>query len=241
MAMRIAVVSILPPMFDAVTQYGVSSRAVSCKAVELTVFNPRDYAEDAHRTVDYRPYGGGPGMVMAAPPVVAAIQAAKLWCESADFDDGSAEVVYLSPQGRDLTQSAIDEWAVRSRPLVLLCGRYEGLDERVIDRYVDTEISLGDFVMSGGELGAMAIFDAVVRRLPGVLGHPLSAEQDSFQGGLLDCPHYTRPEVFEGQEVPAVLKSGHHGDIRQWRQQQAEERTRLRRPDLWKKWLEGQD
>lgn len=223
--LRVAVVTIFPEMFDALSGYGISGRAVREGLVELRYWNPRDYATDRHRSVDDRPYGGGPGMVMSAPPLCAAIRAAR------DDLGAGARVLYLSPQGTTLTQRRVHE-LVAGGPLVLLAGRYEGVDERVIESEVDEEISLGDYVLSGGELPAMVLLDAMIRLLPGALGHDESAVQDSFAQGLLDCPHYTRPEVFEGRAVPPVLLSGDHERIREWRLAQSRERTRSRRPDL---------
>ncbi len=223
--LRVAVVTIFPEMFAALSGYGISGRAVRDGLVELRCWNPRDYARDRHRSVDDRPYGGGPGMVMSAPPLCAAIRAARSEL------GGAARVIYLSPQGVTLRQRRVEELA-QGGPLVLLAGRYEGVDERVIDTEVDEEISLGDYVLSGGELPAMVLLDALIRLLPGALGHDESALQDSFAQGTLDCPHYTRPEVFEGRAVPEVLLSGDHGRIRAWRLEQARERTRIRRPDL---------
>ena len=224
--MRFDVISLFPEMFTAMRQ-GVTGRAVERGQVALQLWNPRDYADDVHRTVDDRPYGGGPGMVMMVEPLRQAIEAAK---EAAP----DSRVLYLSPQGRSLDQAAVREMATEPG-LVLLAGRYEGVDERLIDAHVDQEWSIGDYVLSGGELPAMVLMDAVIRLLPGVLGHADSAEQDSYVDGLLDCPPYTRPDEIEGRAVPEVLKSGNHELIRRWRLQQALGRTWLRRPDL----LEG--
>ena len=224
--MRFDVISLFPEMFDAM-RHGVTGRAIERGQASLRLWNPRDYADDVHRTVDDRPYGGGPGMVMMVEPLRQAIEAAR-----AAVPD--SRVVYLSPQGRRLDQAAVRSLA-DGPGLVLLAGRYEGVDERLIDAYVDEEWSIGDYVLSGGELPAMVLMDAVIRLLPGVLGHADSAEQDSYVDGLLDCPHYTRPEVIGGRTVPEVLKSGNHELIRRWRLQQALGRTWLRRPDL----LEG--
>lgn len=222
--MKIAVITLFPEMFAAITDYGVSGRAVKQGLVELKYFNPRDWTLDKHQTVDDRPYGGGPGMVMKIQPLQDALAAAKIWAEE-------AQVIYLSPQGPPLEQSVAGELAEAGN-LVLLAGRYEGVDERLLEREVDREISIGDYVLSGGELAAMVVVDAVTRLIPGALGHAQSAEQDSFSEGLLDCPHYTRPEKFAGQVVPAVLMSGNHKNIRLWRHKQALGRTWLRRPDL---------
>ncbi len=224
--MRFDVISLFPEMFAAMRQ-GVTGRAIERGQVTLQLWNPRDYADDAHRTVDDRPYGGGPGMVMMVEPLRQAIQAARAAVPE-------SRVLYLSPQGRSLDQAAVREMAAEPG-LVLLAGRYEGVDERLIDAFVDEEWSIGDYVLSGGELPAMVLMDAVIRLLPGVLGHADSAEQDSYVDGLLDCPHYTRPEEIEGSAVPEVLTSGNHELIRRWRLQQALGRTWLRRPDL----LEG--
>lgn len=229
--LRVAVVTIFPEMFEALTGHGISGRACREGLVELRCWNPRDYASDRHRSVDDRPYGGGPGMVMMASPLCAAIRDAKR-----SLGEG-ARVIYLSPQGAQLTQRRVEELAAGG-PLALVAGRYEGIDERVIESEVDEELSLGDYVLSGGELPAMVLLDAMIRLLPGALGHGESATQDSFAGGLLDCPHYTRPEIFEGRGVPQVLLSGNHERIRAWRHEQATARTRSRRPDLL---AEGED
>ena len=225
--MRFDVISLFPEMFDAL-RLGITGRALERGQASLTLWNPRDYADDVHRTVDDRPYGGGPGMVMMVEPlrraIIAATQAAP-----------GSRVAYLSPQGRRLNDAAVRELAERQSGLILLAGRYEGIDERLIEAFVDEEWSIGDYVLSGGELPAMVLMDAVIRMLPGALGHSQSAAQDSYADGLLDCPHYTRPEVIEGRTVPEVLLSGDHERIRRWRQQQALGRTWLRRPDL----LEG--
>lgn len=227
--MRFDVVTLFGPMFDAVTQHGVSRRAVERSIVELHCWNPRDFACDNYRTVDDRPYGGGPGMVMLAEPLERAIQSARL--AQRDVGVASPKVIYLSPQGRMLDHRLVMQLAGEPG-LILLAGRYEGVDERVIERQVDMEISIGDYVLSGGELGAMVLIDAVVRQLPGVLNDAGSAEQDSFVDGLLDCPHYTRPEVYEESRVPDVLLSGNHAEINRWRLKQALGRTWLRRPEL---------
>ena len=221
--MRFDVISLFPEMFAAM-RVGVTGRAIERGQVQLTLWNPRDFADDMHRTVDDRPYGGGPGMVMTVEPLRRAISAARAVASA-------SRVVYLNPQGRRLDQAAVREMAGRPG-LVLLAGRYEGIDERLIEACVDEEWSIGDYVLSGGELPAMVLMDAVIRQLPGVLGHADSAEQDSYAGGLLDCPHYTRPEEIEGRRVPEVLTSGNHDLIRRWRLQQALGRTWLRRPDL---------
>ncbi|MDR6179692.1 tRNA (guanine37-N1)-methyltransferase [Pseudomonas sp. SORGH_AS 211] len=221
--MRIAVISLFPEMFEAVSAYGVSGRAMKQGLLELTCYNPRSYTEDRHQTVDDRPFGGGPGMVMKIQPLERALADAK--------GDSAAKVIYLSPQGRKLDQAAVRELA-QEEHLILIAGRYEGIDERFIETHVDEEWSIGDYVLSGGELPAMVLIDGVTRLLPGALGHVDSAEQDSFTDGLLDCPHYTRPEVYEGRRVPDVLLSGNHEHIRRWRLQQSLGRTAERRADL---------
>jgi tRNA (guanine37-N1)-methyltransferase len=221
--MRFDVISLFPAMFDAMRQ-GVTGRAIERGRVELVQWNPRDFADDVHRTVDDRPYGGGPGMVMMVEPLRAAIRAAR---EAAP----QSRVLYLSPQGRRFDQASAERMAAGDG-LILLAGRYEGVDERLIEGEVDEEWSIGDYVLSGGELPAMVLMDAVIRLIPGVLGHADSAQQDSHVDGLLDCPHYTRPEEIDGRRVPAVLLSGDHERIRRWRLKQALGRTWLRRPDL---------
>lgn len=223
--LKIAVVSIFPDMFNAIADFGVSGRAIKQGLVELKVLTPRDFAHDRHSTVDERPYGGGPGMVMMVQPLRDAIAAAKNWAGN------DAKVIYLSPQGRTLDQTGVAELA-GYRNMVLVAGRYEGIDERLLQTVIDEEWSVGDYVLSGGELPAMVLIDSVIRLVPGALGHALSAEQDSFADGLLDCPHYTRPEDFEGMRVPEVLLSGNHELIRRWRLKQSLGRTWLRRPDL---------
>lgn len=223
--MWIGAVSLFPEMFAAVTECGVTGRAVRDGLLTFRSWNPRDFTHDRHRTVDDRPYGGGPGMLMKVQPLRDAIHAAR------EAAPGKACVVYLSPQGERLDQSVVESLVAQER-LILVAGRYEGVDERLIATEVDREVSLGDFVLSGGELAAMAVIDAVTRLIPGALGHAQSAEQDSFADGLLDCPHYTRPEVYEGLAVPEVLLGGHHDQIRRWRLKQSLRRTRERRPDL---------
>lgn len=221
-------VTLFPDMFDAFLTQGVIGRAVKSGRIHAQCFNPRDYTYDKHRTVDDRPYGGGPGMLMMVQPLTDAINAAQAAA------GGDARVIYLSPQGNTLNQQKVKH-LVQSNKLILVAGRYEGIDERVIQSMVDEEISLGDFVLSGGEIPAMALVDSVARLIPGVLGHELSAECDSFEDGLLDCPHYTRPEVLNGEQVPAVLLSGNHEKIRRWRLKQSLGRTWQRRPDMFKK------
>lgn len=226
--MWLGVVSLFPGMFDAVTEYGVTGRAVKKNLLQLDFWNPRDFATDKHRTVDDRPYGGGPGMLMKVEPLRDAILAAK---QAAGAD---AKVIYMSPQGRPLDQQGVLELASRER-MVIVAGRYEGIDERVVETLIDEEWSIGDYVLSGGELAALTLIDSVSRMVPGVLGHEDSAEEDSFASGLLDCPHYTRPEEIDGLKVPDVLLSGNHEAIRRWRLQQSLGRTWLRRPELLEK------
>ena len=217
-------------MFSAVTQSGITRRALEERLWAWQVWNPRDFAGNAWGRVDDRPFGGGPGMVMQPGPLEKAIVAAQAQQRQAGLV--SSRVICLSPQGAPLTHDRVMQLAKGKEGLILLCGRYEGIDERLIERCVDEEISIGDFVLSGGELPAMVLIDAVVRQLPGVLGDAASAVEDSFVSGLLDCPHYTRPEVYEGQAVPEVLVSGDHKRIRRWRLKQSLARTRKRRPDL---------
>ena len=226
------VVTLFPEMFVALTQSGVTRRALEEGRWSLDFWNPRDFTGDNHRTVDDRPYGGGPGMVMMPGPLEAAIEAAKARQAAAGVE--KSRVLCLSPQGASLTHQRVMHFveAAEAEGVILLCGRYEGIDERLIERCVDEEISIGDFVLSGGEIPAMALLDAVVRQLPGVLNDAESATQDSFVAGLLDCPHYTRPEDYSGQRVPETLLSGHHEQIRRWRLKQALGRTWQRRPDL---------
>jgi len=222
--MKLGLITLFPEMFAAISDYGVTSRGFRQRRVSMQCWSPRSFTSDRHQTVDDRPYGGGPGMVMMAGPVSSAIQEAKTALPK-------ARVIYLSPQGKRLTQPAVELLAAQEE-LILLCGRYEGIDERLLVSAVDEEWSIGDYILSGGELAAMVLIDAVVRLLPGVLGHELSAEQDSFSNGLLDCPHYTRPEYYDGVPVPEVLMSGNHEAIRLWRLQQSLLRTQGRRPDL---------
>lgn len=223
--MRVDVLSLFPEMFAAIGEYGITSRAVRQGLLQLHCWNPRDYTEDRHHTVDDRPFGGGPGMVMKIKPLELALASAK------SAAGGVAKVIYLSPQGRRLDQAAVRELA-SEECLILIAGRYEGIDERFIEAHVDEEWSIGDYVLSGGELPAMVLMDAVIRLLPGVLNHAQSAEQDSFVDGLLDCPHYTRPEEYQGVRVPDVLLSGDHARIARWRLKQSLGRTASRRPDL---------
>ena len=224
--MWLGIVTLFPEMFRAVTDFGVTGRAVKNGLLELHTWNPRDFTHDKHRTVDDRPFGGGPGMLMMVQPLRDAIHAAK-----AAADEG-AKVVYLSPQGRKLTQRGVEELS-ENQKLILVCGRYEGIDERIIQTEVDEEWSIGDYVLSGGELPAMTLIDSVSRLVPGVLGKQASAEQDSFSDGLLDCPHYTRPESLDGLDVPKVLLSGNHKNIKRWRHQQSLKRTLQRRPEIF--------
>jgi tRNA (guanine37-N1)-methyltransferase len=219
-------VTLFPQMFAALTESGITGRALKAARYDLELWNPRDFTSDNYRTVDDRPYGGGPGMVMLAEPLEQALAAAK-----GRIAGGGRKVIYLSPQGRVLDHRKVMELAA-GPGAVLLCGRYESVDERLVRRAVDEEVSIGDYVLSGGELAAMVLIDAVVRQLPGVLGDEDSAAQDSFVDGLLDCPHYTRPEEFAGERVPQVLLSGNHAEIERWRLKQALGRTWLRRPDL---------
>ena len=216
------------------TAFGVLGRAIKQQQLNLQCFNPRDYTEDKHHTVDDRPYGGGPGMLMKVEPLAKAIMAAREAAgeASGDVAGKAAKVVYLSPQGRQLNQQLVVNTAEQKNDLILIAGRYEGIDERLIESLVDEEWSIGDYVLSGGEFAALVVVDAITRLIPGVLGDDESAIQDSFMQGLLDCPHYTRPETVDGQEVPDVLLSGDHKAIRRWRLKQSLGRTWLRRPDL---------
>ncbi|MEB0135113.1 tRNA (guanosine(37)-N1)-methyltransferase TrmD [Actimicrobium sp. CCC2.4] len=227
--MQFDVITLFPEMFTALTQSGITRRAFEQKKWGLSLWNPRDFTSDKHRTVDDRPYGGGPGMVMLVKPLEAAIVASK--ARQQQLGLAVPRVVYLSPQGRALTHERVMQLALEPG-LILLCGRYEAVDQRLIERCVDEEISLGDFVLSGGELPAMALMDAVIRQLPGALHDDASAVEDSFVNGLLDCPHYTRPEVAEGVVVPPVLMGGNHADILKWRREQALAATFRKRPDL---------
>ena len=226
---RFDVVTIFPEMFAAVRDFGISRRAADRGLWSLKCWNPRDYTTDPHRTVDDRPYGGGPGMVMLVDPLSQAIACAKASQQQALGQSG--RVVYLSPQGCPLDHAGVLR-LVAEPSLVLLCGRYEGVDQRLIDAHVDEEVSIGDFVVSGGELPAMLLIDAIVRHLPGALNDADSAVEDSFADGLLDCPHYTRPEVYGERQVPPVLLSGNHAEIRKWRLMQALGATWLKRPDI---------
>ena len=223
--MDIDVITLFPGMFDAITDYGVTSRAVKKGLLAVNCWNPRDYTEDRHRTVDDRPYGGGPGMVMKTDPLEKTLD------DILGQKSSTRKVIYLSPQGQKFDHSMAKEFSALPG-FILLSGRYEGVDERFLDDRVDHEISIGDFVLTGGELAAMLMIDAIARLIPGVLGNECSAEADSFVEGLLDCPHYTRPEEYKGQNVPEVLLSGNHEAIRIWRLKQSLGRTWLRRPEL---------
>lgn len=225
--MHISVITLFPEMLEAVTHYGISGRAVTSGKLTVAAVNPREFTQDRHQTVDDRPFGGGPGMVMQVAPLKAAIAKAKT-------AQPTARVIYLSPQGTTLTQQKVTQLA-QGGPLILLAGRYEGVDERLLESEVDEQLSIGDYVLSGGELPALVLIDSLTRCLPEALGHEQSAEQDSFSGDLqylLDCPHYTRPEEIDGQRVPEVLLSGHHGKIARWRLKQSLGRTWQLRPDL---------
>ena len=242
--LQVNVVTLFPEMFDALSEWGISGRACRNKLLDLKCYNPRSYTEDRHQTVDDRPYGGGPGMVIMVEPLRRALQA--IAADAGQREGGSekaarARVINLSPQGQPLTQRKVLELAALPA-MTLVCGRYEGIDQRFIDDEVDEQISLGDYVISGGELAAMVVIDAVIRQLPGALGDSESAEQESFvREGLLDYPHYTRPESLDGQQVPPVLLSGDHAAIEQWRLLQALRRTREQRPDLWQQLQLGED
>ncbi|MES2580465.1 MAG: tRNA (guanosine(37)-N1)-methyltransferase TrmD [Pseudomonadota bacterium] len=226
--MRFDVISLFPDMFDAISQYGITSRALERKIYDLNVINPRDFTKDNHKTVDDRPYGGGPGMVMLAEPLEKSIDLAKKNQAALGI---KSHVIHLSPRGTPLSHQKVMQLS-QQQGLILLASRYEGVDERLLSALVDEEISIGDYVLSGGELPAMALIDAVVRQLPGVLGDADSAIEDSFVNGLLDYPHYTRPEEYESKKVPEVLLSGNHAKIREWRLKQSLLLTRAKRPDL---------
>lgn len=234
--MNIVIITLFPEMFEALTCYGITGRAVNNGLVKIKCINPREFTTDRHQTVDDRPYGGGPGMVMRMEPLLKAVDQARAWLGQQASFDGDCDtkrikVIYLSPQGRKLDQSGVIELKSQG-DLVLIAGRYEGVDERFIDAAVDEEWSIGDYVLSGGELPAMVLIDALTRFLPGALGDSDSAEQDSFVGGLLDCPHYTRPEHYQDRSVPSVLLSGDHKRIERWRLSQSLGRTWERRADL---------
>ncbi|GAA5163361.1 tRNA (guanosine(37)-N1)-methyltransferase TrmD [Viridibacterium curvum] len=225
MTRRFDVITLFPEMFAALREYGISRRAYEKKLWSLHCWNPRDFTNDVHRTVDDRPYGGGPGMLMIPEPLEKAVSAVR------EAQPKVGRIVYLSPQGAPLTHQTVQRLAAEES-LTLLCGRYEGVDQRLIDRCVDEEVSIGDFVVSGGELPAMMLMDAIIRLLPGALNDADSAQEDSFVEGVLDCPHYTRPEEYAGARVPAVLMSGNHAEIRRWRLKQSLGRTWMKRPDL---------
>lgn len=227
-----AVITLFPEMFDTITAYGISGRAVKRNLVQIECINPRDFAQGNYKKVDERPFGGGPGMVMMAEPLAKAIQHAKQLAKQAGRDH--VPVVYMSPQGQTLNEVTVQQYQQQYDSLIVLCGRYEGVDERLIQRYVDIELSIGDYVLSGGELPAMVLLDSLIRRLPEAMSDEQSAVQDSFVDGLLDCPQYTKPDVFEGLAVPDVLKSGHHANIEKWRFLQRYQRTLQRRPELVK-------
>ena len=222
--MNFQAISLFPEMFDAITKHGITARALARKIYSLNLINPREFTTDNHKTVDDRPYGGGPGMVMLAAPLAQATRAAKAVSPN-------AKVIHLSPRGKALNHQKVMELS-QQQGLILLASRYEGVDERLLDALVDEEISIGDYVLSGGELPAMALIDAIVRQLPGSLGDADSALEDSFVNGLLDCPHYTRPETYDNKCVPEVLLSGNHAKIREWRLKQSLLLTRAKRPDL---------
>jgi tRNA (guanine37-N1)-methyltransferase len=223
---KICLITLFPELIEQAVAYGVLGRAIKQQQLELQYFNPRDFTQDKHRTVDDKPYGGGPGMLMKVEPLCQAILAAKAATGEA------SRVIYLSPQGRRLEQAQLVDTAAADKDLILIAGRYEGIDERIIESLVDEEWSIGDYVLSGGEFAALVVIDAVTRLIPGVLGDDESALQDSFMQGLLDCPHYTRPEVINDQVVPAVLLGGDHSAIQRWRLKQALGRTWSRRPEL---------
>lgn len=231
-APRFDVITLFPALVQSVAASGIAARALQRGLWDLQCWNPRDQTQDVHRTVDDRPFGGGPGMVMMAQPLAATVDLIQE--RRTHASRGVAPVVLLSPQGQRFDQDLAQQWA-SSDGFILVCGRYEGVDQRFIERRVDLELSIGDFVLSGGELAAMVMIDACVRLLPGALRDPESAQQDSFSGGragLLDCPHYTRPDDFEGLTVPEVLRSGHHAQIERWRREQSLQLTAQRRPDL---------
>ena len=241
--MFFAVITLFPEMFEAITRFGISGRAAQRELMQIHCINPRDYAEGNYKRVDERPFGGGPGMVMMAEPLAKAIRRDKELAHEAGAVN--VPVVYMSPQGQTLNETAVQKF-VQYDGLIVLCGRYEGVDERLIQKYVDQEWSIGDYVLSGGELPAMVLLDSIIRRLPGAMSDEQSHVQDSFVDGLLDCPQYTKPDHFEGLDVPEVLKSGHHANIEKWRFLQRYQRTLERRPELveqvelskqQKKWL----
>lgn len=234
--MRFFAVSVFPQMFAALSEYGISGRAIADGKAHLHCINPRDFATDNYRRVDDRPFGGGPGMVMMAEPLDRAIDFAQ--AQAAQSGASRCPVVYLSPQGEPLNEQKVQS-LLRFEAMALLCGRYEGVDERLLQRRVDMELSVGDYVLSGGELPAMTLMDSLIRRLPSVMNDDRSAQEDSFVDGLLDCPHYTRPANWQGEKAPEVLFSGHHERIAKWRFLQQVERTKARRPDLYRAFLQN--
>lgn len=245
--MFFAVITLFPEMFEAITSYGISGRAAKRDLIQVNCINPRDFAQGNYKRVDERPFGGGPGMVMMAEPLAQAIQHAKTLAQQAGLK--CVPIVYMSPQGQTLNEQAVQQF-MEYDGLIVLCGRYEGVDERLIQQYVDQEWSIGDYVLSGGELPAMVLLDSIIRRLPNAMSDAESHVQDSFVDGLLDCPQYTKPDHFEGLAVPEVLKSGHHANIEKWRFLQRYQRTLIRRPELiknvelskqQKKWLKDLD
>lgn len=242
--MFFTVISILPQMFEATTRYGITGRAVTRGQTIIHTINPRDFTTDNYRRIDERPFGGGPGMVMLAEPLERAILHAKALADehfaNIGKDNPACPVVYLSPQGQTLNEQVVLEYSELDG-MILLCGRYEGIDERLLSAYVDREISIGDYVLTGGELPAMVLMDSVIRRLPDVMNDDKSALEDSFVDGLLDCPHYTKPLIFKDKKVPEVLLSGHHANIAKWRFLQQVKRTQARRPDLWKKFTPSKE
>lgn len=232
--MYFAVISIFPEMFAAIREFGITGRALTQSQVTIECINPRDYTTDNYRRIDERPFGGGPGMVMMAEPLAKAIEAARLQASNhgCRIDKAHCPVIYMSPQGQTLNENSVVSMT-KYDGMIILCGRYEGIDERLLSLYIDLEVSLGDYVLTGGELPAMVMMDSVIRRLPDIMGDDKSAEQDSFVDGLLDCPHYTKPHEFQAMAVPDVLLSGHHANIAKWRFSQQVARTQARRPDLW--------
>ena len=236
--MRFDVITLFPELFAPFLSTGVTRRAYESGQVQVRLWNPRDYSEGSYRRVDDRPFGGGPGMVMMAEPLTLCLDAIR--AERAATESAVVPVVLFSPIGQPLKHSVVEGWSA-SAGAVLLCGRYEGVDQRLLEAEEVEEVSLGDFILSGGEAAAIALLDAVVRLLPGVVGKTESLENESFETGLLEYPHYTRPDTWQGREVPEVLKSGHHAKVAAWRQAQAEEITRIRRPDLWARYAKAKN